>query len=90
MAENSAMPYMPRLEMVKVPPENSCGLSLLALACARCRPSGRAPVSVLGGRRHARRDAASQAQRVMLDRALSLTVASNRHAARRPLSNTVC
>lgn len=34
MAENSVMPYMPRLEMVNVPPENSSGFSLFALACA--------------------------------------------------------
>ena len=34
MAENSVMPYMPRLEMVNVPPENSSGFSLFAFACA--------------------------------------------------------
>lgn len=33
MAENSVMPYMPRLEMEKVPPVNSCGFSFPALAC---------------------------------------------------------
>ena len=32
MAENSVMPYMPRLEMEKVPPVNSCGFSLPAFA----------------------------------------------------------
>ena len=33
MAENSVMPYMPKLEMEKVPPVNSCGFSFPALAC---------------------------------------------------------
>ena len=33
MAENSVMPYMPKLEMEKVPPVNSCGFSLPAFAC---------------------------------------------------------
>ena len=33
IAENSVMPYMPRLEMEKVPPVNSCGFSLPAFAC---------------------------------------------------------
>ena len=33
IAENSVMPYMPRLEMENVPPVNSCGFSLPAFAC---------------------------------------------------------
>ena len=47
MAENSVMPYMPRLEMEKVPPVNSCGFSLPAFACTNmglsrdvCLPEG--------------------------------------------------
>lgn len=40
MAENSVMPYMPRLEMEKVPPVNSCGFSLPAFACThRSKPA---------------------------------------------------
>lgn len=33
MAANSLMPYMPRFEMEKVPPVNSCGFSFPAFAC---------------------------------------------------------
>ena len=35
MAANSSMPYMPRLDTLKVPPVNSCGFSLPAFACGR-------------------------------------------------------
>ncbi len=33
IAENSVMPYMPRFEIEKVPPVNSCGFSFPAFAC---------------------------------------------------------
>ena len=39
IAENSVMPYMPRLDIEKVPPVNSCGFSLPAFACVRSEVS---------------------------------------------------
>ena len=41
MAENDEMPYMPRLEIVKVPPTYSSGVSLFSLRAGTAeKPAG--------------------------------------------------